>query len=85
MRPAAEEALWHFPHDLAVAQLRRLLGRREFVLAHPQLASRLMDRAATGNVDTLSGALEGLVSLRFRFWNTQVVRMAHKAQQLLHR
>lgn len=84
-RPAAEEALWHFPQDLAMAQLLRLLGRRDFVLRYPQMASRLMDRAATANVDVLAGALEGLVSLRFRFWNTQLVRVAHKAQQLLQR
>jgi hypothetical protein len=84
-RPAAEEALWHFPQDLAMAQLRRLLGRREFVLRYPQMASRLMDRAATANVDVLAGALEGLVALRFRFWNAHVVRVAHKAQQLLQR
>ena len=68
-----------------MAQLRKLLGRREFVLRHPQLATRLMDRATGANVDGLAGALEGLVSLRYRFWNTHLVRVAHKAQQLLQR
>jgi hypothetical protein len=45
----------------------------------------MMDRASGTNVDGLADALAGLVSLRFRFWNTHVVRMAHKAQQLLQR
>src|SRR5439155_19453148 len=31
-RAAAEEALWHFPPALATAQLREILGRRDFVL-----------------------------------------------------
>lgn len=85
MRPAAEEALGHFPQELAIAQLRKLLGNRDFVLRHPQLTGRLMDRATGANVDMLAGTLEGLVSLRFRFWNTHHVRIAHKAQQLLQR
>jgi hypothetical protein len=85
VRPAAEEALWQFPKELAIAQLRELLGRRDFVLANPELTVRMMDRVATGKVGVLTNALEGLVSLRFRFWKPPVVRVARKAQELLKR
>ena len=77
--------MWQFPKELAIAQLRELLGRREFVLGNPQLTARMMDRVTGANVGVLTNALQGLVSLRFRFWNPQVVRVARKAQELLSR
>ena len=85
VRPMAEEALWQFPRDVAIAQMRELLGRHEFVRGNPQLTVRMMDRVTGANVGGLANALEGLVSLRFRFWNPQVVRVARKAQELLRR
>jgi hypothetical protein len=84
-REAAEEALWHFPPAQAAAQLRDLLGRREFVLHSPQVAARLLDRAAQSGTDGLDQVLTALAPLRFRFWNPALVRVAVKARQLLRR
>jgi len=85
IRPMAEEVLWLFPKELAIAQMRELLGRREFVFANPQLTLKMLDRINGANVGTLTNVLEGLVSLRFRFWKPTVVRVARKAQELLRR
>jgi hypothetical protein len=81
-RGAAEEALWHFPPARTTALLRDLLGRREFVLQHPEIASRLIDRAAQAGTTGLQRELGGLVPLRFRFWNPGLVRVALKAREL---
>ena len=83
-RTAAEEALWHFPPALAAAQVRKLLANREFVLAHPDVAGRLMDRAAQAGTSGLAPVLETIAPLRFRFWNPALVRVAMKARHLLH-
>ena len=83
MRAAAEEALWRFPSATAVAIARDLLGRRDFVVHDPQLAIRLMERAAQAGKNGLEGVLAKLTPLRFRFWNVDLVRVASKAQELL--
>ena len=81
-RGAAEEALWHFPATQTTGLLRDLLGRREFVLEHPEIASRLIDRATQARMTGLDRELGGLVSLRFRFWKPVLVRVALKARAL---
>lgn len=81
---AAEEALWHFPTPAASAQVRKLLADRDFVLGHPDVAGRLLDRAAQTGATGLAPVLQTLVPLRFRFWNPALVRVARKAQHLLH-
>ena len=83
MRAAAEEALLHFPPAQATAQLRDLLGRREFIIQNPDLAVRLLDRAAQIGSSDLEAAMRTLVPLRFRFWNPALVRVANKARTLL--
>jgi len=83
-RAAAEEALWRFPSVHARAQVRQLLGRREFVVGAPDLASRLLTRATNNGAGTagLQDVLAGIESLRFRFWNPGLVRVAMKAREL---
>lgn len=83
-RRDAEEALWHFPTAVAAAQVRKLLANREFVLRHPDVAGRLLDRAAQVGATGLAPVLETIAPLRFRFWNPALVRVARKAQHLLH-
>ena len=83
VRDAAEEALWQFPPSHANAQLRDLIGRRDFVLQNPQIAERLLDRAARTGASGLEQALAALVGLRFRFWNPRLVRVGRKAHGLL--
>ena len=85
VRSAAEEALWHFPPAEAQAQLRDLLGRRAFVLRHPRVAARLLDRAAQTRADGLEQVLVALRPLRFWFWRPAVVRVARTAGELLKR
>src|SRR5204863_1515941 len=84
-RAAAEEALWHFPPAQAAAQLREMLGSRDFVLHNPQTAARLIERAGQAKAEGLGPALAALVPLRFRFWNPSVVRVARKAREALAR
>jgi hypothetical protein len=79
---AAEEALWHFPAALTTLQLRDLLSRRQFVLQNPDVAARLMDRAAQSDTGDLGGVLDDLEALRFRVWNPDLVRLALKARGL---
>ena len=84
-RAAAEEALWHLPPAQAAAQLRDLLASRDFVVRNPQVAVRLIERAGQSGTEGLGPALAALVSLRFRFWNPPIVRVARKARELLSR
>ena len=64
--------------------MRELLGRREFVIRHPQVAGRLIDRAVqAGAREHLTPALQALVPLRYRFWNPALMRVARQAQTLL--
>jgi hypothetical protein len=80
---AAEQTLWHFPRTESDRQLRELLGRREFVLRHPDIAGRLLDRAAQSGAANLAPILEALVSLRYRFWSPALMRIARQARTLL--
>jgi hypothetical protein len=79
---AAEEALWHFPAARAAAQVRQLLGSRDFVVQHSAMAARLLTRAAHAGTHGLEEVLVGLEPLRFRFWNPGLVRVALKAREL---
>jgi hypothetical protein len=81
-RAAAEETLWHFPARQAAAQVRHLLGSRPFVVQHPDVAARLLTRAAHAGTHGLEDVLAGLEPLRFRFWNPGLVRVALKAREL---
>ena len=80
---AAEETLWHFPKSEADRQIRSLLGRRDFVLRHPQSAGRLLDRAAQQGAGDLVPILQTLVPLRYRFWSPALMRVARQARTLL--
>ena len=80
---AAEQTLWHFPRTEADRQLRELLGRREFVLRHPDVAGRLLDRAAQQGAVNLTPILQTLVPLRYRFWSPALVRVARQARTML--
>jgi hypothetical protein len=82
VRGVAEEALWHFPPAQANAQLRELIARRDFMVRNPQIAERLLDRAARTGTSGLEQALTALVPLRFRFWNPALVRVARKAREI---
>jgi hypothetical protein len=77
---AAEETLWRFPPTHAEHQTKGLLERREFVMKHPALAVRLLDRAAHAGTTGLEPILASLVPLRYRIWNPALVRLARKAQ-----
>jgi hypothetical protein len=80
---AAEQTLWHFPRSEADRQLRELLSQRDFVMRHPQVAGRLLDRAAQHNAPNLAPILQSLVPFRFRFWNPALMRVARQAQTML--
>jgi hypothetical protein len=82
---AAEETLWHFPKSESERQVRELLGRREFVMRHPQAAGRLLDRAVQNGAANLEPILQTLVPLRYRFWNPALVRVARQAKTMLSR
>jgi hypothetical protein len=77
---AAEEALWHFPPAQTTLQIRELLSRRDFVVRHPDVVTRLIDRASLAGVGDLGDVLEELEALRFRLWNPELVRVALKAR-----
>ena len=79
---AAEEALWHFPTARAAAQVRQLLGTRDFVVQHPEVAARLLVRAVHAGTQGLEDVLAELEPLRFHFWNPGLVRVALKAREL---
>lgn len=83
-RLAAEEALFKFPPTQAVAQVRKLLANRDFILTQPETAGRLLDRVAQSGGGSLGPVLETIAPLRFRFWNPALVRVALKARQLMH-
>ena len=75
VRAAAEEALRHFPPAAAARRCAICLASREFILQHPQIAVRLLDRAEQAGLTDLQPAMRALVPLRFRFWNPAVVRV----------
>jgi len=82
---AAEETLWRLPRADAARPLRDLLGKREFVLRHPKVAARLLDRAAQMGAAGLGPVLVSLAPMRFRFWSPAIARVGRKARALLHR
>jgi hypothetical protein len=83
---AAEQTLWHFPRTESDRQVRELLGRRKFVIRHPQVAERFLDRVAQNGATTnLTPVLEMLVPLRYRFWSPSLVRVARQARSMLAR
>jgi len=81
-RASAEEALWHFPVARSSVQVRKLLERRDFVVRHPDIASRLLTRAAQSGTAGLEEVLIRLEHFRYRFWNPGLVRVALKARGL---
>ena len=83
VRAAAEEALRHFPPAAAAAALRDLLASREFIVQHPQIAGRLLDRAEQIGLTDLQPAMRALAPLRFHFWNPALVRVALKARTMI--
>jgi hypothetical protein len=85
VRAAAEEALRHFAPAAAAVALRDLLGNREFVLQHPRIAVRLIDRAEQAGMTHLEPALRALVPFRYRFWNPAVMRVARRASTIVGR
>jgi hypothetical protein len=85
VRAAAEEALRHFPPAAAATVVRDLLGNRDFVLRHPQIAARLIDRAAEAGTVNLEPALRALAPFRYRFWNPALVRLARRARTIVGR
>jgi hypothetical protein len=82
VQPAAEEALWRLPAPVLLAKAHELLGSRHFVTRHPQVAARLLDRAAQGAVTGLGPVLENLRSLRFYFWSPAVARVGARARTM---
>jgi hypothetical protein len=81
---AAEETLWRFPLPEAHREVTALLARRDFVLRQPQLAGRLLDRAAQAGAGGLAPIAAALLPLRYRFWNPALVRLARKAHAFAH-
>jgi len=79
----AEDALWRLPAPVALVKARELLGRREFVTSRPQIAGRLLDRAARSADQDLGPVLEGLARLRYHFWDPAVMRVAARARELM--
>jgi hypothetical protein len=79
-RAAADDALWHFPPQHTAAQLRELLRSRDFVVKHPQLSARLIERATQARLQGLEDVLKGLESLRFKFWKPSLVQVGRKAR-----
>jgi hypothetical protein len=79
----AEEALWHFPAEQAHAQMLELLQDRDFVVRHPAIVGRLLDRAGRAGDRALEPALAGLIPFRFHFWNPALRRVGARAHALL--
>ena len=79
---AAEETLWRFPLSEAHREVTSLLARRDFVVRQPQLAGRLLDRAAQAGAAGLAPIAASLRPLRYRIWNPALVRLARKAHAL---
>ena len=69
----------------AQREVRELLSRREFVLQHPAVAARLLDRLGDGGLEGLEPMLRAATGLQYRFWNPPQMRLGRKARALLHR
>jgi len=85
MATATVETLLRFPPETGAHAIRDLLAHRPFVLAQPAAASRLIGRAAQAKAPNLEPVLRDIWSLRFRFWNSALVRAARDAGALLNR
>ena len=70
-RAAAEDALWHFPPAQTATQLRELLRSREFVMKHPQLAARLIERAGQAKIQGLADVLTAARVAAFQILEAQ--------------
>ena len=82
IRAAAEEALWQFPAARSATQVRQLLGSRDFVVQHPDIAASLLGHAAQARTQGLEDVLAQLEPLRYRFWNSGLMRVARLAREL---
>jgi hypothetical protein len=85
LEAAAEQTLWQFPPAEAQREARALLARREFVLARPDVAARLLDRLAEAGAGGLEEMLRATSGLQYRFWNPSLSRLGRKARALLAR
>lgn len=83
MATATIETLLRFPADTGAAPIRDVLGHKSFVLAQPAAASRLLGRAGHARGPQLDTVLRGIWSLRFRFWNRALVKVAREAGEML--
>jgi hypothetical protein len=81
-RAAAEDAFWQFPAVRAAVQLRQLLGSRDFVVQHSDVAASLLAHAVEAKTQGLDDVLANLEPLRFRFWNPGLMRVGRKAREL---
>jgi HEAT repeat protein len=81
---AAADTIWQFPPDEAQRQALTLLGARDFVKRRPQVAVRLLDRAAQNGPRSIQPVLARLVPLRYRVWSPAVARVGRRARVLLH-
>jgi hypothetical protein len=82
---AAEETLWHFPAAEAQREVRSLLAKRDYIMQHPAVAARLLDRAAQHGTEGLEAVLQVAASLQYRFWNPPQMRLGRKARSLMNR
>ncbi len=78
----AEQTLWQFPPAEAQREARALLARREFVLARPDVATKLLDRIALAGTRGLEDMLRATSGLQYRFWNPSLSRLGRKARAL---
>jgi hypothetical protein len=80
---AAAETLWHFPPAEARRQVLELLSQRDFVQRRPEVAARLLERAAHGGAQGLQPVLATLVQFRYRVWSPALARVGRRAHVLL--
>jgi hypothetical protein len=78
----ADDAFWRFPVVLVSTETRRLLGDAAFVSAHPQIARRLVEKAAERRLDGMGIVLGQLATLRRRFWRPAHMRLGMAAARL---
>ncbi|MGH7339257.1 MAG: hypothetical protein ACREKH_02080, partial [Candidatus Rokuibacteriota bacterium] len=84
-RAAAEAALWRLPRGYALREVLRLLERPDFIRRHPGAAARVIDRAASLDVDAIRPVLRRLVPLRFCVWSRGLMRVGLTARRCLER
>ena len=81
----ALEALWRFPAAVARSGAKAFLGRTELVLKRPAVACALLETLAQSGCSDLRGLLDGLRSLRTRFWSLGAMRVGFKAAAIARR